>query len=49
MSGAGTAVFRGLDQAMRAIRAERIRQAQIHGDQAHLPDGTGAPHLRRQP
>lgn len=39
-------VFRGLDQAMRDVRAERIRQAQLHGDQSHLPDGTGGPGLQ---
>lgn len=31
----------GIAPIMRDIRAERIRQAQLHGDQSHLPDGTG--------
>lgn len=34
-------VFHRLTKTLADIRAERIRQAQLHGDQAHLPDGTG--------
>lgn len=28
------------------IRAERARQRELHGDQSHLPDGTGGAWLR---
>ena len=33
-------------QVLAAVAAERTRQTALHGDQSHLPYGTGAEHYR---